>query len=107
MAAVVGVTPTGSTVSPRSAFTKRRLAVVELADDDEVEAILLELLHEIAIEALLQALRPEAARRCRESSCSATVTSSFRSRNPSSIVRFPRLPWRVRVEQRVTTTRRP
>ena len=61
MAAVVGVTPTGSTVSPRSAFTKRRFAVIELADDDEVEAILLELLHEIAVEALLQALRAEAA----------------------------------------------
>src|SRR5262249_18433684 len=38
-----------------------RLAVVELADDDEVEAILFELPHELAIEALLEALGAEPA----------------------------------------------
>jgi hypothetical protein len=36
-----------------------RFAVIELADDDEVEAVLLHLLHEIAVEALLEALGPE------------------------------------------------
>ena len=36
-----------------------RFAVIELTDDDEVEPVLLHLLHEIAIESLLEALGPE------------------------------------------------
>ena len=40
--------------------------MIELADHDEVEAILLELLHEIAVEALLEGLGPEAACDVRE-----------------------------------------
>jgi hypothetical protein len=43
-----------------------RFAVIELADDDEVEAVLFHLPHEIAVEALLEALRPEAACDVRE-----------------------------------------
>ena len=60
--AVVGVTPTGSACSPRSAFTNVDLPWLNSPDDDEVEAVLLELPHELAVDALAQALRAERAR---------------------------------------------
>ena len=64
---------------------ERGLAVVELADDDEVEAVLLELLHEVAVDALAQALRAERARDVAEPSERAVDDRSSRfAKNASS-----------------------
>ncbi len=68
MVAVVGVTPTGSTRSPSSAFTNVVLPWLNSPDDDEVEAILFELLHELAVDTLTQALGAERDRDITEAS---------------------------------------
>ncbi len=61
---------------------ERRLAVVELAHDDQMKPILIELSHEIGVDALAKALRPDGARHVREPRSRCT-TSSRRPKNAS------------------------
>ncbi len=62
IAAVVGVTPTGSTLSPRSAFTKVVLPWLNSPTTTRWKRSSPSLLHELAVDPLAQALGAERAR---------------------------------------------